>query len=128
MEAKNGDPLVMKCQIPKTEPLKLRSVRWSKKDFHYADLLPPLEKSTYYTVGQNGDLYFSYVTSVDTGSYVCVVGNTILGRTEERTVKLKVGLSQGKGFMKKKAKNHIWSLNLPCSMKPICFDTFNFFL
>ena len=96
MDAKNGDPLVMKCQIPKTEPVKLRSVRWSKKDFHYADLLPPLEKSPYYAVGQNGDLYFSYVTSVDTGSYVCVVGNTILGRTEERTIKLKVGLSQGK--------------------------------
>ncbi len=95
-EAKNGEPLVLRCQIPNTEPLKLRSVRWSKKDFHYADLLPPLEKAPYHTVGKNGDLYFSYVTSADTGSYVCVVGNTLLGKSEERTVKLKVGFSQGK--------------------------------
>lgn len=95
VQARNGDHLVLKCQIPDAAPLKLRSVRWSKKDFHYADLLPPLEKSPYYTVSNDGDLYFSYVTSADTGSYVCVVGNTILGRSEERTVKLKVGLSQG---------------------------------
>ena len=107
MEAKSGDHLVLKCQIPKTEPLKLRSARWSKKDFHYADLLPPLEKSSYYAVGQNGDLYFSYVTSIDTGSYVCVVGNTMLGRSEERTVKLKVGLSRGKEILKKKVNNYI---------------------
>ena len=70
-------------------------MRWSKKDFHYADLLPPLEKATHYSVGNNGDLYFSYVTSADTGSYVCVVGNTLLGKTEERTVKLKIGFSKG---------------------------------
>ncbi|XP_028408042.1 contactin-6-like [Dendronephthya gigantea] len=94
MQARNGDRLVLKCQIPDAAPLNSRSVRWSKKDFRYADLLPPLETSPYYTVGNDGDLYFSYVTSADTGSYVCVVGNTILGRSEERTVKLKVGLSQ----------------------------------
>lgn len=94
--AKSGHPLVLRCQIPKTEPLNLRSVRWSKKDFHYADLLPPLETSTYYAVGKTGDLYFSYVTGVDTGDYVCVVGNTILSRTVERIVKVKVALGQGK--------------------------------
>jgi hypothetical protein len=100
MEAKNGEALAMKCKIPANKPLKLRSVRWAKKDFHYADLLPPLEKAPHYTVGNNGDLYFSYVTSADTGSYVCVVGNTILGKSEKRTVKLKVGLSQGKEINK----------------------------
>ncbi|CAB4004369.1 contactin-6-like isoform X2, partial [Paramuricea clavata] len=94
MEAKNGEALAMKCKIPASKPLKLRSVRWAKKDFHYAELFPPLEKAPHYTVGNNGDLYFSYVTSADTGSYVCVVGNTILGKSEKRTVKLKVGLSQ----------------------------------
>jgi hypothetical protein len=99
-QAKTGEPLALRCEIPNTAPLKLRSLRWSKKDFHYADLLPPLEKSSHYTVGKNGDLYFSYVTSADTGSYVCAVGNTLLGKTEERTIKLKVALSHGKQFNK----------------------------
>ena len=93
-QAKSGESLVLRCQVPNTEPLKQRSLRWSKKDFHYADLLPPLETSSYYTISKNGDLYFSYVTSADTGSYVCLVGNTLLGKTEKRTIKLKVDLSQ----------------------------------
>ncbi|XP_046841104.1 contactin-5-like [Xenia sp. Carnegie-2017] len=92
VKANNADSVILRCQIPNMKPRNLRTVRWSKKDFQYTDLLLPLEDAPHYTVGYNGDLYFSYVTTADSGSYVCVVGNTMLGRTEIRTLKLAVAV------------------------------------
>lgn len=94
VNANPGDPLKLTCDAPDTQPLSTRSIRWSKRDVRLSSNLPPLEKRNYYSVSKNGDLYFSYVTSADTGSYVCVVGNTALGRSEERTVRVKVDLLQ----------------------------------
>lgn len=100
VKAKNADAVILRCQIPNMKPRNLRTVRWSKKDFQYTDLLPPLEDAPHYTVGYNGDLYFSYVTTADSGSYVCVVGNTMLGRTEKRTLKLAVAVPIGDSLIK----------------------------
>ena len=100
VKANNADSVILRCQIPNMKPRNLRTVRWSKKDFQYTDLLLPLEDAPHYTVGYNGDLYFSYVTTADSGSYVCVVGNTMLGRTEKRTLKLAVAVPIGDWLIK----------------------------
>ena len=96
--ANSGDPMVLKCNAPAMQPLSMRTIRWSKRNVRFSSLLPPLEKQNYYSVSKEGDLYFSYVSSGDTGSYVCVVGNTMLGTSQERTVKVKVELVQSEEF------------------------------
>lgn len=78
-----GQRLLLACNAPDSYPD--RNIYWSKS-VSTSSFPLQLESSSHYSISEEGDLYFSYVTAKDKGVYYCSVENNNLRRVLKRTV------------------------------------------
>ena len=85
-----GDHALLECHAPNSFPD--RHIYWTKRSSEKGDRKNTLHsvEGTHYSTNSDGNLYFAYTKTTDSGEYYCNVENHHLGKYESRTVELVV--------------------------------------